>query len=208
MDLAGAKREIEAAIKDEPVTLQINRAASQLTIVINRQQGGLSEKFDYKVLAEKIMVVLHVVDLDEIRTIKFYGRETGGQTDWQWVNSVTSASPSTTTQKAVNKTQVQVNEEQQTLNTAKTKNFVKSTESSRLGWVLFTVGCIMMWNGFVYDPTVPSEDGFRHTYNIGEINIKSTYTNTGGFLAICGAIFATCSRGQKDNSAEERGDKA
>ena len=50
----------------------------------------------------------------------------------------------------------------------------------------------MMLIGLIYDPTEASGAfGIERTYNIGKINIKSTYTNTGGFLTVCGAIFTT-----------------
>jgi len=65
------------------------------------------------------------------------------------------------------------------------------------GWFLFSIGSGMLLIGLTYDPTVSSGDfGSERTYNIGAINIKNTYTNTGGFVAVCGAIFATCAGSQ------------
>ena len=70
-----------------------------------------------------------------------------------------------------------------------------SPRSTRnFGWLLFVVGSLMMLRGLLYDPTVSSEDSFgleKRTYNIGAINIKQTWTNTGGFIAVCGAAFAS-----------------
>lgn len=61
-----------------------------------------------------------------------------------------------------------------------------------LGWLLFIIGIGMMGNGLTYDPTVSSGSfGLDRTYNVGAMNIKTTYTNTGGFLAVCGAVFVT-----------------
>lgn len=56
-----------------------------------------------------------------------------------------------------------------------------------MGWVLFIVGMLMLGIGLIYDPSVSS--GLESTYNLGAISFKSTYTNTGGFLAVCGSIF-------------------
>ncbi len=68
----------------------------------------------------------------------------------------------------------------------------------------------MMAIGLTYDPTVPSGSlGLERTYNIGAINIKSTYTNTGGFVAVCGAILASYSGSQGGrNSVGNKGSKA
>jgi ribosomal protein S27AE len=72
------------------------------------------------------------------------------------------------------------------------------------GWLLFVMGGCMMGIGLIYDPTVKSgEFGLDRTYNIGAINIKSTYTNTGGFIAVCGAIFTTFSVNQKGGSKKD-----
>ncbi len=65
------------------------------------------------------------------------------------------------------------------------------------GWFLLVLGSAMMGIGLIYDPTVPSSD-YDRTYNIGAISAKSTYTNTGGFIAVCGAIFAARSTSWKD----------
>lgn len=58
-----------------------------------------------------------------------------------------------------------------------------------LGIVLFLLGCILMLIGFFYDPS------YGDSYNIGAISFKQAYTNTGGFISICGAIFIASSRG-------------
>jgi ribosomal protein S27AE len=70
------------------------------------------------------------------------------------------------------------------------------------GWLLFVIGSCMMGIGLIYDPTVGS-GRFERSYNIGEINIKSTYTNTGGFIAVCGAIFATYGSQQRRENKED-----
>ncbi|WP_009632671.1 hypothetical protein [Synechocystis sp. PCC 7509] len=67
------------------------------------------------------------------------------------------------------------------------------------GWFLLILGGAMMGIGLTYDPTVSSGSfGLDRTYNIGAISAKSTYTNTGGFIAVCGAIFAARSTSWKD----------
>ena len=78
-----------------------------------------------------------------------------------------------------------------------TREGIKTQGLKTFGWILFTVGSGMLLIGLTYDPTVSSGHfGLERTYNIGSISIKSTYTNTGGFLAVCGAIFATCTGSQ------------
>jgi ribosomal protein L37AE/L43A len=75
---------------------------------------------------------------------------------------------------------------------------------NNFGWLLFVVGSCMLGIGLIYDPTVESgEFGSSRTYNIGAINIKSTYTNTGGFIAVCGAIFATYSSSRQRKESKE-----
>jgi uncharacterized Zn finger protein (UPF0148 family) len=60
------------------------------------------------------------------------------------------------------------------------------------GTILMVLGGWMMTAGFFYDPSVESGDIIKtRTYNIGEISQRSTLTNTGGFLAICGSIIIT-----------------
>lgn len=67
------------------------------------------------------------------------------------------------------------------------------------GWLLLIIGGAMMGIGLTYDPTVSSGSlGSDRTYNIGAISAKSTYTNTGGFIAVCGAIFAARSTSWKE----------
>ncbi len=66
---------------------------------------------------------------------------------------------------------------------AETNNSSNSNNLQNFGTLLFVVGLIMMGIGLIYDPSVGS------SYNIGAISFKETYTNTGGFLAVCGAIF-------------------
>lgn len=73
-------------------------------------------------------------------------------------------------------------------------NQIYSNDSTlkNFGIILFLLGFIMMGIGFIYDPSV------RNTYNIGAISFKETYTNTGGFIAICGSIFIVSSRRKLD----------
>jgi hypothetical protein len=66
------------------------------------------------------------------------------------------------------------------------------------GTFLLVLGGWMMTAGFFYDPSVESGDIVKtRTYNIGEISQRSTLTNTGGFLAVCGSIIITRSRKQE-----------
>lgn len=67
----------------------------------------------------------------------------------------------------------------------------KSSSSQNFGTLLFVVGLIMMGIGLIYDPSV------GNSYNIGAISFKETYTNTGGFLAVCGAIFMSSKKSDK-----------
>ena len=55
-----------------------------------------------------------------------------------------------------------------------------------------------MTRGLFYDPTViRGEFGISRSHDVGRINIKQTWTNTGGFVAVCGAVFASGTREQK-----------
>lgn len=67
----------------------------------------------------------------------------------------------------------------------------KTSNPQNLGTLLFVVGLIMMGIGLIYDPSVGD------SYNIGAISFKETYTNTGGFLSVCGAIFIGSARENK-----------
>lgn len=51
-----------------------------------------------------------------------------------------------------------------------------------LSQACFIIGMLMMGIGLLYD-TAP-----RGTHNIGLISAKETYTHTGGYLAVCGAV--------------------
>lgn len=81
----------------------------------------------------------------------------------------------------------------------KNKNFTHG-----FGLFLFIVGSAMIGIGLIYDPTVSSGSfGLDRTYNIGAISNKSTYTNTGGFIAICGAIFMTRTKSLREEGRRE-----
>jgi hypothetical protein len=81
----------------------------------------------------------------------------------------------------------------------------KSSKPQKVfGWLLFLIGIGMLGAGLGYDATVQSGPlGLKRTYNVGKINTKQTYTNTGGFLAVCGAIFIT-----KEPKKEENNDQS
>jgi uncharacterized Zn finger protein (UPF0148 family) len=86
-----------------------------------------------------------------------------------------------------------------------TKKLIDTSEKNvrQLGWILFFVGNLMMIYGLVFDATVESSDSsLPRTYNIGALNIKTTYTNTGGFMAVCGAIFTSYSFNHKNKGNE------
>lgn len=84
--------------------------------------------------------------------------------------------------------------EVQDLNNAWRTAYERQPQMRGFGWLLFVVGGLMMANGLFYEPTVPGEYGIGQTYNIGAISHRSTLTNTGGFLALCGAVFIVGSR--------------
>ncbi|GAB4377359.1 MAG: hypothetical protein Kow00121_26540 [Elainellaceae cyanobacterium] len=77
----------------------------------------------------------------------------------------------------------------------------RSNPIQQFGWILFVIGSGLLLIGLTYDPTVSSGVlNTERTYNIGMISNKTTYTNTGGFTGICGAIFATYSRRRSENA--------
>lgn len=159
---------------------------------------------------------------ESIKTVKVYGQQAGeGFPVWsEDFEVITEIHPNksqdqvkkvTATQKTASNVQMLATKGKALTSTASAKTlFVNNSTTRSLGWLLFTIGSVMMGIGLSYDPTVSSgELGIDRTYNIGAINIKSTYTNAGGFIAVCGAIFATCPRGQRgDDSADKKGKKA
>ena len=70
------------------------------------------------------------------------------------------------------------------------------------GWLLFALGVCFLGIGLAYDSTIESGEFGNRTHNIGKISNKNTYTNTGGFIAVCGAIFATYGSLQKKENQE------
>lgn len=64
------------------------------------------------------------------------------------------------------------------------RHFQEQNVLTRLGWVLFVMGALMLGAGLVYDTT-----GSRDVHNIGLISERDAVINIGGFLAVCGSIF-------------------
>ena len=173
IDMNSINSAINSVLSDQQVTPQVNVSGSQLTIVLNRRKGCSAE---YESLSQKIITVLRRIDIAGLDVIKFYGREPGKKPEWQTTTNLfeddREANPSSKSD-----TQITSRKPKTILGVeTEPKNFLT------LSWSFFTIGMIMMGIGLVYD-TAPNG-----THNIGMINAKETYTNTGGYLAVCGAV--------------------
>jgi hypothetical protein len=58
------------------------------------------------------------------------------------------------------------------------------------GWVLFTVGVVMIIAGFVMDGTVEGSSLYERVNNIGLMNVKTMLATAGSGFVVAGAIFA------------------
>jgi hypothetical protein len=160
IDLQPIKSAVNGVLIGKDITPQISSSGSQLTIVLNRQHGQSAE---YETLSQRIMESLRKVDIPGLDLIKFYGREKGRQPEWHVKTKLSGAT--------VDASATQVEEQSHGGLVA-------------LSWLIFVIGLMMMGIGLSYD-TAP-----RGTHNIGLISAKETYTNTGGYLTVSGAILA------------------
>ena len=81
--------------------------------------------------------------------------------------------------------------------------YLPTVNDNRMGILLFIIGIITMLGGLGMDTTVCSSNGkysiFEScTHNIGKLNSRSNVVNTGGFIAVCGAVLTINTRKYKD----------
>ncbi|MBD2425011.1 hypothetical protein [Phormidium sp. FACHB-1136] len=193
IDLAPIKSAISSALTGQDITPQVSSSGSQLTIVLNRQHGKSAE---YESLRQKIMDALCSLDISGLDLIKFYGRETGRQPEWQMKAHLSKDGQDTNPFSLSGSNTTSVNQQLTRINTPIAASQSTAQSSSETGpnifmilvsWSMFAVGILMMGVGLVYE-TAPRDSYGSRTHNIGLINAKETYTHTGGYLAVSGAI--------------------
>lgn len=193
IDLAPIKSTINSALTGQDITPQVSSSGSQLTIVLNRQHGQSAE---YESLRQKIMDALYSMDISGLDLIKFYGRETGRQPEWQMKTHLSKDNRDTNPFSLSDSNTTPVNQQLTSVNTPIAAGQFTAQSSSGLGpnifmilvsWSMFAVGILMIGVGLVYE-TAPRDSYGSRTHNIGLINAKETYTHTGGYLAVSGAV--------------------
>jgi hypothetical protein len=82
MDLESITKAVEEIVEDIPVTIQINKlTSSHLSVVFSRQKDY---SIEYTDLCEKVLEAFKSFEIDEIKNIKFFGRESNGDYEWQY----------------------------------------------------------------------------------------------------------------------------
>ena len=82
MDLESITKAVEEIVEDIPVTIQINKlTSSHLSVVFSRQKDY---SIEYTDLCEKVLEAFKSFEMDEIKNIKFFGRESDGDYEWQY----------------------------------------------------------------------------------------------------------------------------
>ena len=82
MDLESITKAVDQIVEDIPVTIQINKlTSSHLSIVFSRQKDCVIEYTD---LCEKVLETFKSFEMGEISNIKFFGRESDGDYEWQY----------------------------------------------------------------------------------------------------------------------------
>ena len=81
MDLESITKAVEEIVEDIPVTIQINKlTSSYLSVVFSRQKDCAIEYTD---LCEKVLGIFKSFEMGEIKSIKFFGKESG-ESDYEW----------------------------------------------------------------------------------------------------------------------------
>jgi hypothetical protein len=82
MDLESITKAVEEIVEDIPVTIQINKlTSSHLSVVFSRQKDY---SIEYTDLCKKVLEAFKSFEMDEIKNIKFFGRESDGNYEWQY----------------------------------------------------------------------------------------------------------------------------
>ena len=81
MNLESITKAVDEIVKDIPVTIQINKlTSSYLSVVFSRQKDCTIEYTD---LCEKVLETFKSCEISEIKSIKFFGKESG-ESDYEW----------------------------------------------------------------------------------------------------------------------------
>lgn len=81
MNLESITKAVDEIVKDIPVTIQINKlTSSYLSVVFSRQKDCTIEYTD---LCEKVLETFKSCEMSEIKSIKFFGKESG-ESDYEW----------------------------------------------------------------------------------------------------------------------------
>jgi hypothetical protein len=87
MSLQEIQTKLNAIAQSEKLSVQVNQAGKQLTIVLNRPPSNMN--VDYSQVAKEMLSVLQDLHPEGVTGIKFYGREKGGkQAEWQESHSL------------------------------------------------------------------------------------------------------------------------
>ena len=82
MDLESITKAVDEIVVNIPVTIQINKlTSSHLSVVFSRQKDY---SIEYTDLCEKVLEAFKSFEMDEIKNIKFFGRESDGDYEWQY----------------------------------------------------------------------------------------------------------------------------
>lgn len=175
IDVNSINSAINSVLMGQQVKPQVNVSGSQLTVVLNRRKGFSAE---YESLSQEITTVLRNIEIPGLDVIKFYGREPGKKPEWQTTTNLLEDNGEVSHSSRSGSQMTSRNPKKILGVEVEPKNFLT------LSWSSFAIGMIMMGIGLVYD-TAPNG-----THNIGLISAKETYTHTGGYLAVCGAVLA------------------
>ena len=81
MDLESITKAVDKIVEDIPVTIQINKlTSSYLSVVFSRQKDCTIEYTD---LCKKVLETFNSFEMGEIKSIKFFGKESG-ESDYEW----------------------------------------------------------------------------------------------------------------------------
>ena len=82
MDLESITKAVDEIVANIPVTVQINKLTpSHLSVVFSRQKDY---SIEYTDLCEKVLETFKSFEMGEIKNIKFFGRESDGDYEWQY----------------------------------------------------------------------------------------------------------------------------
>lgn len=141
MNLESIIKAVDEIVKDIPVTIQINKlTSSYLSVVFSRQKDCIIEYTD---LCEKVLETFKSFEMDEIKSIKFFGKESGeSDYEWQYDFNVNANSHNVLASSSNNYLSKLIN----SIKTAKDKKTNKSLVIGSVVFILISTGV----GGFTY----------------------------------------------------------